>query len=237
VTPQQYDEVRTNAASLRATVQADRAAVESAQLNLQYATIRAPIPGRAGDLLVREGNLVQASGDPLVVINQIDPVLVRFTVPAASLPLIREHTADSLPVRAQSAGSAEPSVGVLSFVDNAVDSATGTILLKARFANTRGAVWPGDFVNVVLELFEEREAVVAPARSVVQGQQGSYVFVVDEGGVATMRLVDVSRTVGDRVVIGNGLSGGETVVTEGQLRLTSGARVEVQRATGAGRTS
>lgn len=232
VTPQQYDQVRTNAASLRATVAAGRAAVESARLNLQYATIRAPISGRAGDVLVREGNLVQPNGDPLVVINQIDPVLVRFTVPAVNLPLIRRHMSDSLRVRAQSAGGEKASVGALSFVDNAVASATGTILLKARFANPEGTLWPGDFVNVALELYEERGAVVAPAKSVVQGQQGSFVFVVDGERTATMREVDVSRTVGDLAVIETGLSGGETVVTEGQLRLTSGARVDVQAAPG-----
>jgi multidrug efflux system membrane fusion protein len=228
VTPQQYEEARTNAASLRATVQANRAAIESARLNLQNATIRAPISGRAGDLLVRAGNLVQANGDSLVVLNQIDPILVRFTVPAANLPLIRRHRSDSLQVRAQSEGGQEASRGVLSFVDNAVDSQTGTILLKGRFANADGALWPGDFVNVALEIYEERDAVVAPARAVVQGQRGSYVFVIDGKGVADMRDVQVSRTVGDRAVIERGLSGGETVVTEGQLRLTSGARVEIQ---------
>jgi multidrug efflux system membrane fusion protein len=242
VAPQLYEQVRTTAAALEATVSADRAAVEAARLNLQYATIRAPISGRAGDLLVREGNLVQANGDPLVVINQIAPILVRFTVPATNLPLIQEHLGDSLRVRASRPGAAadrtaaEPpavgtgafSEGVLTFVDNAVDSQTGTILLKARFENREGSLWPGDFVNVAFELFEEENAVVAPAQAVVQGQGGSYVFVVDGAGIASRRDVEVSRTAGDGVVIADGLSGGETVVTEGQLRLTSGAKVDVQ---------
>jgi multidrug efflux system membrane fusion protein len=277
VSPQLYEQIRTDAAALEATVSADRAAVEAARLNLQYATIRAPISGRAGDLLVREGNLVQANGDPLVVINQIAPILVRFTVPATNLPLIQEHLGDSLRVRAwkggrsgleaapsaavapegggtmapdgreaadgvggtrpgpgapaaAAAGPTSVSEGALTFVDNAVDSETGTILLKAQFGNPDGALWPGDFVNVAFELFREENAVVAPARALVQGQRGSYVFVVDDAGTASRRDVEVSRTIGDVAVVAGGLEGGETVVTEGQLRLTSGARVEVQEA-------
>jgi multidrug efflux system membrane fusion protein len=248
VSPQLYEQIRTDAAALEATVSADRAAVEAARLNLQYATIRAPISGRAGDLLVREGNLVQANGDPLVVINQIAPILVRFTVPATNLPLIQEHLGDSLRVRAWKGGQGGPegtpsaggaparggtttaSEGALSFVDNAVDSETGTILLKAQFGNPDAALWPGDFVNVAFELFREENAVVAPARALVQGQRGSYVFVVDDAGIASRRDVEVSRTIGDLAVVAGGLEGGETVVTEGQLRLTSGARVEVQEA-------
>lgn len=277
VSSQLYEQVRTNAAALEGSVGANRAAVEAARLNLQYATIRAPISGRAGDLLVRQGNLVQENGDPLVVINQIAPILVSFTVPATNLPLIQEHLSDSLRVRAwkpgQSSGqggslsetspsdvgrggtmagggAGDPagggttaempgssagstvSEGDLTFVDNAVNTETGTILLKAHFENPDGVLWPGDFVNVAFELYEEQDAVVAPARAIVQGQQGGYVFIVD-GGTATRRDVEVSRTVGDLAVIAEGLGGGESVVTEGQLRLTSGAKVEVQ-GTGAG---
>lgn len=233
VTPQQYDQVRATAASLRAMVSADQGAVETARLNLEYATIRAPISGRAGALLVKEGNLVRANGQTLVVINQIRPILVRFAVPATHLPLIRKYGADSLPIHAQAAsGEGKPSAGVLSFIDNAVDTATGTILLKGRFANTDGALWPGEFVNVALQLYMQQNAVIAPAPAVVQSQQGTYVFVIDQNGTATMRDVTVDRTVGDLAIIGKGLSGGETVVTDGQLRLTNGSKVQIKGAPG-----
>lgn len=233
VTPQQYDQVRANAASLRATVSADEAAVENARLNLQYATIRAPISGRAGALLLHEGNLVRANGQPLVVINQISPILVRFAVPASHLPTIQKYRSDSLLVRAQPANaSGAPAVGTLSFVDNAVDTTTGTIVLKAQFANTDGRLWPGEFVSAVLQLYVQQDAVVAPAPAVVQSQQGTYVFVVSSDGTATMRNVTVARTLGDFAVIDKGLSGGELVVTDGQLRLTTGAKVLIRGAPG-----
>lgn len=229
VTTQQYDQVKTTAAALQATVESDKAAVETARLNLQYATIRAPITGRAGALLVREGNLVRATGQPLVVINQIRPILVRFAVPASNLPRLRKYSGNTLPVHAQPAASGgEPSAGALTFIDNAVDTTTGTILLKARFANQDGSLWPGEFVNAALQLFVQHGAIVAPARAVVQSQQGTYVFVVAPNGTASQRDVTVGRTMSDIAVIDKGLTPGELVVTDGQLRITPGGKVQIK---------
>ncbi|HET7620415.1 MAG TPA: efflux RND transporter periplasmic adaptor subunit [Gemmatimonadaceae bacterium] len=230
VTPQQFEQMKANAASLRATVKADEAAVENAQLNLQYATIRAPIDGRAGALLLKKGNLVRAAGQTLVVVNQLRPILVRFSVPASNLPDIRKYKSDSLVIHAQPAsGVGETARGTLSFLDNAVDTTTGTIMLKGLFPNKDGELWPGEFVNVALELFVEKNAVVAPAPAIVQSQNGTYVFVV-KNDTAQTRDVTVARTVGDIAVIAKGLSPGEMVVTDGQLRLTSGAKVQIKGA-------
>lgn len=230
VTPQQFEQMKANAASLRATVEADEAAVENARLNLQYATIRAPIDGRAGALLLKKGNLVRAAGQTLVVVNQLRPIQVRFAVPASNLPDIRKYRSDSLLVHAQPAsGTGATAQGTLSFMDNAVDTTTGTILLKGIFPNEDGELWPGEFVNVALELFVEKDAIVAPAPAIVQSQNGTYVFVV-KNDTAQTRDVTVARTVGDIAVIAKGLSPGEMVVTDGQLRLTPGAKVQIKGA-------
>lgn len=230
VTPQQFEQMKANAASLRASVEADAAAVENARLNLQYATIRAPIDGRAGALLLRKGNLVRAAGQTLVVVNQLRPILVRFSVPASNLPDIRKYQSDSLLVHAQPAsGNGETAQGTLSFLDNAVDTTTGTIMLKGLFPNKDGELWPGEFVNVALELFVESDAIVAPAPAIVQSQNGTYVFVV-RNDTAQTRDVTVARTVGDIAIIAKGLSPGEMVVTDGQLRLTPGAKVQIKGA-------
>jgi multidrug efflux system membrane fusion protein len=230
VTPQQFEQMKANAASLRATVSADEAAVENASLNLQYATIRAPIDGRAGALLLREGNLVRAAGQTLVVVNQLRPILVRFSVPASNLASIRKYRSDSLLIHAQPAsGVGETSTGTLSFLDNAVDTTTGTIMLKGLFPNKNGELWPGEFVNVALELFVQKDAIVVPAPAVIQSQNGTYVFVV-ENDTAKTRDVTVARTVGDISIIAKGLSPGEKVVTDGQIRITPGAKVEIKGA-------
>ncbi len=232
VTVQQYDQVKGTAASLRSTLQGDSAIVENARLNLEFASIRAPITGRVGSLLVRQGNLVHAGGSTaLVVINQIHPILVRFAVPSASLPVIQRYRTDKPVVRVQVPNAApDPIDGTLSFIDNAVDTITGTLQLKGLFSNPDGTLWPGEFVTVKLQLYVQRAAIVVPAQSVVSGQQGSYVFVIAADSSANTRLVTVGRTVGDVAVIDKGLSAGEIVVTDGQLRLTAGARVEINRA-------
>ncbi len=232
VTAQQYEQVKTTAAASRATVAADEAAVQNARLNLQYATIRAPISGRAGSLLVREGNLVKANGGPLVTINQIHPILVRFSVPASNLPIIRQYGDSTLPVRAHAAAVPEGSAssGSLSFIDNAVDTATGTILLKGRFDNRDNALWPGEFVNVTLRLFQQPNAIVIPSQAVVEGQQGNYVFVITPNATAAQRPITISRTAGELTVVEKGLNPGEQVVTDGQLRLTTGTKVQVKAA-------
>lgn len=228
VTAQQYDQAQANAASLAATVSADQAAVDNARLNVQYATIRAPISGRAGGLLIKEGNLIHAAGQPLVVINQIRPILVRFAVPASNLGRIRQYQGNTLSVTAQPVGGGKVSSGTFSFVDNAVDTTTGTILLKGRFDNGDAALWPGEFVNVALELFVQSGAIVVPASAVVQSQQGTFVFVVTANGTASMRDVTVQRTAGDEAIIDKGLQAGETVVTDGQLRLVTGTKVQIK---------
>lgn len=232
VTAQQYDQARTAAAAAAATLAASEAEVAEARLNLQYATIRAPISGRTGSLRVREGNLVRANEPtPLVTINQIRPILVRFAVPARNLPLIQERRSDKLVVRAEPVGGGTASDGTLSFVDNAVDTATGTILLKGSFPNEDGALWPGEFVNVRLRLYVDEDALTVPARAVVSGQEGSYVFVVQRDSTAATTPVQVVRQAGDLAVVSGKLEVGQQVVTDGQLRLRQGSKVQVKGAT------
>ncbi|HEY4648627.1 MAG TPA: efflux RND transporter periplasmic adaptor subunit [Gemmatimonadales bacterium] len=229
VTAQQYEQVRTTAAAARATLAGSQAAVDQARLNLQYATIRAPISGRTGSLMIREGNLVRTTGtQALVTINQIRPILVRFAVPASNLPLIQEHLGKEVVVRADVGGGENPSEGTLSFVDNAVDTATGTILLKGRFPNDDGALWPGAFVNVRLQLYVEPDALVVPASAVVAGQQGSFVYVIQKDSTAATKPVTVSRTTGDYAIVNGDVQPGDRVVTDGQLRLRQGAKVQIK---------
>jgi membrane fusion protein, multidrug efflux system len=229
VTAQQYDQVKTNAAATQATLAGSQAAVDQAQLNLQYATIRAPISGRTGSLLLREGNLVRAnSPEPLVVINRLRPILVRFAVPAGNLPLIQEHLGKDVVVRAGPSGGGGPSVGTLSFVDNAVDSSTGTILLKGRFPNDDGSLWPGGFVDVRLQLYVEQDALVVPAAAVVAGQQGNFVFVIQPDSSASTKAVTVSRTAGDFAIVSGDVHPGDRVVVDGQLRLRQGSKVQIK---------
>jgi multidrug efflux system membrane fusion protein len=231
VTAQQYDQARTTAAASAATLAASQAEVSEARLNLQYATIRAPIGGRTGSLRVREGNLVRANdAGPLVTINQIRPILVRFALPAANLSLIQERRAETLKVRAEPVGGGAASEGTLSFVDNAVDTTTGTILLKGGFPNEDGALWPGEFVNVRLQLYIDQAALTVPARAVVSGQQGSYVFVVQQDSTALTRPVKVVRQAGDLAVVSGEIEPGQQVVTDGQLRLRQGSKVQVKGA-------
>jgi multidrug efflux system membrane fusion protein len=231
---QEYDQARTRARALEASVAADEAAVESARLQLQYCSIRSPIDGRVGQLLVHEGNVVKANETTLAVINQLRPVYVEFSVPQQDLPRIRTHMAEGpLPVQALPLDGARPPVpGELSFVNNTVDTSTGTVLLKAVLPNSDETLWPGQFVNVAVRLTTEKSAVMVPARAVQTGQQGKYVFVVRPDGTAELRPVVVGHTVDQDVVIQNGLAPGEQVVTEGQLRLGPGVRVEVKDAKG-----
>jgi membrane fusion protein, multidrug efflux system len=241
VTAQQYDQARTTAAAATATLAGSKAAVDQARLNLQYATIRAPIAGRTGSLRVREGNLVRSTDDtPLVTINQIRPILVRFAVPASNLGLIQRHRDGGPVVHAEPVGGAAGSggggdsgggtvsEGVLTFVDNAVDTTTGTILLKGSFPNTDGALWPGEFVNARVRLYQDPNALVVPASAVVSGQQGSFVFVVQADGTAKTFPVTVERTSDSVAVLASGIKAGDRVVTDGQLRLRSGSKVQIK---------
>jgi multidrug efflux system membrane fusion protein len=232
VTSSQADQAQATAASAAATVAADRANVQKAALDVANSTIRAPISGRSGSLLVRQGNLVKAnSNPPLVVINQIQPILVRFSVPQSQFPDIQRYyrSGNALLVRATpSEGSGVPVEGALAFVDNNVDSTTGTVLLKARFTNPEGTIWPGQFMNVALQLFVDPNALTVPAPAVMTGQQGTYVYTVDTANTAKQRPVQVARTVDSVSVIASGLKDGERVVVDGQSRLVPGSKVVIK---------
>jgi multidrug efflux system membrane fusion protein len=232
VTKEQYDLMVANAESLQATVAADQANADNARLQVAYCTIKAPVSGRTGNLMVKIGNLVKANDDnPLVTLNETRPIYVSFSVPAQLLPAITERGGDTIAVTATPPeGSGAPSEGTLSFVDNAVDPSTSTILLKATFPNEDERLWPGQFVDVVVTLGEEPNRVVAPSQAVQTGQQGQYVYVVKDDGTAEMRPVKVARMDEIEAVIAGGLAPGETVVTDGQLRLVPGSRVSVKEA-------
>ncbi len=239
-TKEQIDQVSTTATALQATVKADTAAVETAKLNLEYSTIRAPMAGRTGALLVQPGNLVRTSDTtPLVVINQLSPIYVTFSVPEANLADVRRYqAAGALGVEVQAPGTEAFSVrGKISFIDNTVDRATGTIKVKGTFENSERRLWPGLFVNVVLTLTTDPRALVVPARAVQESQEGRYVYVVKADQTVESRPVTTGRTIGDNTVVEKGLAAGETVVTDGQLRLVPGKRVTVDGAAkGTGRS-
>jgi multidrug efflux system membrane fusion protein len=227
VTKSQADQQASAAEATKATVAASRAAVENARINLGYATIRAPIAGRTGRLLVRQGNLVKPSTEPLVVINTLHPVLVRFPVNQRDFPAVQRRNAKSPPpVRVTTADSGKVAEsGLLAFLDNAVDSLTGTVTAKARFQNQGNVLWPGEFVRVSVELEVQPEAVAVPTRAVMMGQQGNYVFVVGNDKTAKVRQITVGRVVGDMTTVAKGLESGEHVVSDGQSRLTPNAKV------------
>src|SRR5216683_3280349 len=209
-------------------VRSDSAGAAIARLNLEYATVRAPIAGRTGRILLHEGNLVRAGTDALVSIIQLRPILVRFAVPAVNLPALRQRAGQALTVLALPARDSATAVqGVLSFVDNQVDTATGSVLLKGRFTNREGTLWPGEFVSVTLVLGTQPDAIVVPSQAVLQGQQGTYVFVVNGDGTASTQSVTVERTL-DSLTIVAGLPAGALVVTDGQLRLTPNSKVDIR---------
>jgi len=235
-TKEQVDTARTAAAALDATLGADRAAVENANVQMQYATIRAPLSGRTGVLMVHAGNLVRANDTtPLVVINQVTPINVTFAIPEARLAELKRYmAARTLKVAAQPPNDPRAAaIGRIGFVDNQVDPTTGTIRIKGTFGNEDRRLWPGQFVNVVVTLTTDQKAVVVPTAAVQAGQQGQYVFVVKSDQTADLRTVAVARTVGAESVIHDGLTPGETVVTDGQLRLIPGSRISVKAGPGA----
>lgn len=229
VTAQQLDAARSTVNALAGLLRSDSAAVETARLNLQYATIRAPVSGRAGSVLVKEGNQVRGgSGQTLVVVNQISPILVRFPVPALYFDAVRRRANQSLEVLATPVGdSSQAEKGVLVFLDNAVDSSSGTVMLKANFSNPTGALWPGALESVSLQLEVQKDALVVPASAVQGGQSGNVVWVVDSAKKAHVVKVNVLRTTDSLAVLAGGVTVGQSVVTDGQLRLTDGARVSI----------
>ena len=231
ISRQDYDLLSAEAAALEAAVAADRTTVEDARLQLAWSRISAPISGRTGRLLAHVGDLVRANDtQPLLVIHQVEPIDVSFTLPERDLPRLRQSlAAGTLPVQAlpEGAGTAVET-GTLSFIDNEVDTATGTIRLKATFANTDRTLWPGQFVKVQMTLGIQPGAVVVPSQAVQSGQSGSYVFVIKNDLTAEMRMVEAGRATNGELVIEKGINPGETVVTDGQLQLSTGTTVEIK---------
>jgi membrane fusion protein, multidrug efflux system len=236
VSREQRDTARTGVATIEATLASDRAALENAKVQLQYATIRAPISGRTGALMVNAGNLVRANDQaPLVTINQVTPIYVSFAVPERLLPDLRRYMAlGSLRVEAGSASGEGPvASGRVTFVDNAVDQTTGTIKVKGTFPNDDRWLWPGQFVNVSVRLATEAAAIVVPSVAVQTGPEGPYVYLVKADETVEMRAVTVARVAGAETVIKDGLAAGDTVVTDGHLRLVPGSKVSQRGAGGA----
>jgi len=243
---EQYDTLNTNMAAMQATVEADRAQVENAKaalqaaqanvdnarLQLAYTTIYAPIDGRTGNLLVQNGNVLKANDDnPIVVINQIHPIYVSFSVPEQYLADIKKYGAmGRLKVVARPPRQQETlATGELTFVNNTVDQTTGTIQLKATFANEANTLWPGQFVDVAMTV-TSRTAIVVPSQSIQPGQQGPYVFIVKPDQTVESRLVTPGARLGAETIVEKGVKSGERIVTDGQLRLVPGARIEARPA-------
>jgi multidrug efflux system membrane fusion protein len=223
--------------SARAQLVSQQAAVDSAKVSLDYTVIRSAIDGRTGNLAVKVGNLVTANQTELMTIAQVQPAYVTFSVPATHLPTIKRHMTDgklSVVATPQDA-DAQPADGVLTFVDNSVDMTTDTIKLKGTFPNTDRRLWPGQFARVTLRLETLSHATVVPSQAVQTGQDGQYVFVVKADSTVEQRPVTVAQSLDQDVVIAKGVRTGETVVTEGQLRLERGSRVTTDLAGGGGR--
>ena len=230
VPAEQVDSFTSAADASDAVVNADEAAVKTAELNLEYCTINSPIDGRTGTVMVKAGNLVKVADVPIVVINQVNPIYVNFTVPQQYWPDIKEdierralHVTVTIP---QNAG--RPVEGTLTFVDNIVDSTTGTIHLRGTFENSQNRLWPGLYVSVLLTLSQQPNAVVVPAQSIITTQQSSYVYVVKPNNIVEQRTVVPSRTIDNDTVVDKGLQPGEVIVIDGQVNLIPGAKIEVK---------
>ncbi len=232
VSKEAYAQIRTNADSAEAVALASMATIENAKLQLEYCTIRSPIDGFVGKVMLQIGNMVKANDtNPLVIINQVRPIYVNFAIPEQRLSAVRSHRAmgqlsvEALPPNSDKAAA----TGTLSFVDNAVDTTTGTIKLKAVFPNKDNALWPGQFVNTSLKLYDQKEALTVPSQSVQTGPSGQYVYVVKQDMTTEVRKVEVDRVDSDNAIIAKGLQKGETVVVKGQLRLAPGAKVMIAK--------
>ena len=231
VSRQAYDQLKSTAEAAEATVKADQAALENLALQLSYCSIRAPISGRTGSLMIQRGNLIKASDEnkSLVVIHQIRPIYVSFSVPEQYLVQINRGMSEGgmrvLAFISDPTATNGPAVGTVSFVNNTVDTSTGTIRLKASFSNDDRRLWPGQIANVELTLGMLPRAVVVPSQTIQSGQSGQYAFVVKSEGIVELRPVVVGRSTDGETVIEKGLRPGETVVTDGQLLLTPGSKV------------
>lgn len=229
ISADQMEQFRTNMDAAAASVKVDQANVAAAKVTLGYTEIHSPLAGRIGRILIQPGNLVKANDtNPLVVINQIEPIYVSFALPGVELgPVLVAQRAAPLAVEATVAGVANPVEGKVAFVDNAVDTTTGTVKLRAEFGNPEHLLWPGQLVSVSLTLGHDRNAIVLPDRAVQNGPDGTYVFVVKPDQHAEQRKVTVKRMVDNQAVIASGLAAGETVVLDGQSRVENGAAVKI----------
>lgn len=230
VSKDQFDQFHSTAAQVEAAVRADQAAVDTARIQLGYCTIRSPLEGLTGAFQVDQGNLVKVNDVAMVVINQIEPIYVSFSVPQQYLQQIKEYQRVR-PLRVEAIIPHEPNQpewGTLTFINNTVDAATGTIMLKGTFPNPQRRLWPGEFVNVVLNLSSQPNAVVAPSPAVQTGQKGQYVYVVDSNHTVSYQPVTVGSVYQGNTVIQSGLRPGETVVTDGQMLLYPGAKIVVK---------
>lgn len=236
ISQESLDNLKTTVASLKAAEAAQAAALEKTRLDVQFTTIQAPFAGRMSRWLVNEGELVQAGSTELATLNQLRPIDVQFSIPEKELPAVRQAmAAGELPVQAApTAAGGAPVAGRLVFIDNAIDANTGSILLKARFANDDERLWPGQYVDVTLQLGVMMNAVVVPSAAVQTGQQGDYVYVLDAARKAELRLIKLGPTVGDSTIIEEGLAAGETVVTDGQLRLAPGMEAAISAPSSSG---
>lgn len=231
ISQDQYDTSRTSAQALKATVEADKAAIATAKVNLSYCSVYSPIDGRTGALQVYPGNIAKINDTVVVVINQIHPIYVTFAVPEQFLADVKKYEARGhLTVEATIPNdSRPPAKGVLTFIDNSVDQATGTIKMRGTFQNPDNRLWPGQFVNVVLKLSTLTNATVVPSQVVQTGMRGKYVYVVKPDMTADYREVEAGETVDGQTVIEKGVQPGETVVTDGQLQLAPGSKVEIKK--------
>jgi membrane fusion protein, multidrug efflux system len=210
--------------SARAAMEATKATIASARVMLGYTSIRSPLDGRTGNLNLQQGNIVSPNTD-LTTINHVEPVYAAFSIPQNQLPLVKKGQTATVSTLD---GSSAPESGNLFFIDNAVDAATGTILVKASYPNKNRTLWPGQFVRVVLRLGTQPGALIVPSQAVQTGQDGSFVFVVKPDQTVESRPVIPGMNVNGQIVIEKGLEFGETVVTEGQIRLTAGSRVRIR---------
>lgn len=233
ISPDGYAQFQTNAQTAEAVAAASQAVVENARVQLEYTTIRSPITGFAGKILLQRGNIARAADpNPIANVNQVRPIYVTFAVPEQRLAEVRSRKGSALlavEATPSDAKEGKRAVGKLVFIDNAVDLSTGTIKLKAEFANTDNALWPGQFAQVSMRLYEQADALVVPAKSVQTGPNGQFVFVVKEDSSVEVRPVTITRTDGDLSIVASGLKKDEQVVTQGQLRLTAGTRVVVNK--------